>query len=90
MTVAAASSKKSLPPFPEQIWEQRLNRIVQELNALQPLLPTLFYAQQTSAERQYLEQRLRAVVAAMENLQQSLRRIPHVQNTDDPHATAVA
>lgn len=89
-TAAISPSKKSPPPFPEQIWEQRLNRIIQELNALQSLLPTIFYTQQTAAERQYLEQRLHQAMTAMENLQHTLRRIPHVQTTDDPNRAALA
>lgn len=88
--ISSSSSKKSPPPFPENLWEQRLSRIIQELNALQGLLPTIFYAQQTAAERQYLEQRLHQAMMAMENIHQSLRRIPHVQQTDHHNRAALA
>jgi ParB/RepB/Spo0J family partition protein len=89
-TAVPSSSKKSVSLFPEQVWEQRLTRVIHELNALIPLLTTLFYAQQTLLERQALECRLQQAVAAMETIQQSLRRIPHVQPTDDHHRAAVA
>jgi len=89
-TAVPSSSKKSVLLFPEQLWEMRLNRVIQELNALTPLLTTLFYAQQTLLERQTLEQHLQQAMAAMENLQHSLRRIPHVQTTDDPNRAALA
>lgn len=83
VATVSSSSKKSESLFPEQLWEMRLNRVIHELNALIPLLTTLFYAQQTLAERWPLENRLQQAAMAMENLQQSLRRIPHVHTTND-------
>jgi len=88
--VPASSSKKSASLFPEQLWEMRLNRVIHELNALIPLLTTLFYAQQTPAERQPLENRLQQAVMAMENLQCSLRRIPYDQTTHDTNRQTTA
>ena len=70
---------------PEQRWVRRLNRVTQELNALNPLLPTLFYPQQPLDERQDLEQRLDQAAILMSILQQDLRRIPYAQKTDDAH-----
>jgi ParB/RepB/Spo0J family partition protein len=90
-TTVSSSSKKSAPQsFPEQIWEQRLTRVIQELNALRPLLTALFYAQQPLSERGPLEKRLQEATEAMESLQQALRRIPYVQTTDDTNRPTVA
>jgi ParB family transcriptional regulator, chromosome partitioning protein len=88
--MAPSLSKKLSPDFPEQIWEQRLARIVHELhNTLEPLLPKLFHARQILSERQYLEHYLHQAMAAMERLHQSLRRIPYVQTTDDTNRQTV-
>jgi len=84
-TTVSSSSKKSAPSFPEQTWEQRLTRVIQELNALRPLLTTIFYAQQPLSERGPLEQRLQEALTVMESLQHALQRIPYVQTTHDPN-----
>ena len=92
--VKAASAVKSAAlsrdEFPEQIWEQRLMRVIQELNALTVLLPRVFYPEQTPGEREYLEQRLHQAVAAMASLQQSLRRIPHAQTSYGANGTTAS
>jgi ParB/RepB/Spo0J family partition protein len=75
---------------PEQQWAQRLNRIIQELNALNPLLPKLFYPQQPLDERQDLEQRLEQAATAMNALKHDLRRIPYAQKTDGAHGSTTA
>lgn len=72
---------------PEQQWAQRLSRVIQELNALNPLLPILFYPRQPLDERQDLERYLEQVSIILETLQRDLRRIPYAQKTDGADRT---
>jgi ParB/RepB/Spo0J family partition protein len=77
-----ASKSGAKPNSPEQKWEQRLARIIQDLNALPALLPLLFYPQQRLDERHDLEQRLVQAATLMESLQHTLQGIPYAHSTD--------
>lgn len=65
---------------PEHVWESKITQITICLQALQSILPAVFYPQQSQNEKQDLMTRFNQLESDFELLQQTLRRNKNVPN----------
>jgi len=75
---------------PEDIWDRKCGQILDCLNVLDAITPTVFYPQQTEQEQQSLQDKFRRACARMDNLQHTLEKITYVQTPHSLHGEAIA
>jgi ParB/RepB/Spo0J family partition protein len=66
---------------PEHVWESKITQVTTCLQALQTILPAVFYPQQSQHEKQDLMASFNQLASNFDLLQQALRRNMNVPNT---------